>query len=74
MDILLIGIQMFKINNCVTLRFRYSEMYNRIYVASCSEEIILGKYSELNGLVKSPHSHKCYINMLMHWSNYMQNG
>ena len=34
MDVLLIGFQMFEIKNCVILRFRNTEMYSRIYVAS----------------------------------------
>jgi len=33
MDVLLIVFQMFKIKNCVTLRFMNTEIYNRIYVA-----------------------------------------
>jgi hypothetical protein len=33
MDVLLTGFQMFKINNCVTLGYRNTEMYSRIFVA-----------------------------------------
>ena len=49
MDVLLTGIQMFKFMNCVTLCFTNTELYSRIYVASCSEEIFLDKCPELKG-------------------------
>jgi len=62
----------FKIMNSVTLRFRNSEICSQNYVT-----IYQRKYFWINNLykkvlVKSPHSHNCYINMLIDLNNCRQ--
>jgi len=37
-----------------------------------SQQTFLDKRSMEKGRVKFPHSHKCYINMLMYLNNWMQ--
>jgi hypothetical protein len=56
MDDILMGIYMFKIMNCITLRFRDKEIYSRNYVASCQKKRISSNVPNKKGLAKSPHS------------------
>ena len=49
-------------------------MYSGIYVASYQRKQFLIIILNKKVLVTSPHSHKCYINMLMNLNNCMQNG
>jgi len=72
MDVLLTGIQMLKIMNCVTLSFRNIEMYSRNYVVSYHSKYLWINILYQRVLVKSSNSHKCYINMLLYLNNCMQ--
>jgi hypothetical protein len=60
------------LGNCVTLSFRNTEMYSRNYVANYDRKYFWINILCKKGLVKSPHLHKCYINMLMNLNNCMQ--
>jgi len=63
---------MFKIMICVTLHFRNSEIYSRIYVASYRWKLFWRNVLNKEVLFKSPHLHKCYINMIINLNNCMQ--
>jgi len=65
MDVLLTINQVFKIINCVTLRFRNTKIYSRNYVARYHRKYFWINVPHKKGNVKSPHAQMCYINTLM---------